>query len=109
MGAETTPSGRTILIVPMLSVTRKLPSGRNARDQGLVSRAVIVSTLISADGFDGGGASVWPGNAGFGFLGVSPAKRLGGLAAAGACGLAEGNIIAANAASVSNGFFMAGV
>jgi len=45
-------------------------------DQGEVSLPVMVSTLIAGDGFDGGGAPVWPGNAGFGLCGRSPANRL---------------------------------
>jgi hypothetical protein len=32
----------------------------------------MISTLTGGDGFDGAGASVWPGNAGFGFLARSP-------------------------------------
>jgi hypothetical protein len=44
-------------------------------DHALFSLPVIVSTVTGGDGFDGGGASVCPGNAGFGFLGTSPAKR----------------------------------
>jgi len=62
-------------MVPALSVTRKLPSGRNAMDHALFSLPVTVSTVTGGDGFDGGGASVCPGNAGFGFRGTSPAKR----------------------------------
>jgi hypothetical protein len=74
-------------MVPMLSVTRKLPSGRSAMDHGVVSLEVIVSTAICGEGFAGGGAPVWPGNAGFGFLGTSPAKGFG------ACACAHGNIM----------------
>jgi hypothetical protein len=62
----------TIRMLPMLSVTRKLPSGKSAIDQGEVSLAVMISTLTGGDGFDGAGASVWPGKAGFGFLATSP-------------------------------------
>jgi hypothetical protein len=53
-----------------------LPSGRNAIDQGLVSLVVMVSTVTGGEGFEGAGAPVWPGKAGFGFLGTSPAKGL---------------------------------
>jgi hypothetical protein len=42
--------------------------------KGLVSLPVIVCTVICGDGFEGGGASVCPGNAGFGFRGTAPAK-----------------------------------
>src|SRR5581483_4215763 len=66
IGADTTPSGRTMRISPRLSVTRKLPSGRNANDQGLVSLVVMVSTTSFGDAFDGAGAFVCPGNAGCG-------------------------------------------
>jgi hypothetical protein len=45
-------------MVPILSVTRKLPSGRNAMDHGVVSLAVIVSTVICGEGLAGGGAFV---------------------------------------------------
>ena len=51
---------------PLLSVTRKFPSGRKASDQGEFSLAVMVSTLSAGETFDGGGAFVWPGNAGLG-------------------------------------------
>src|SRR5213593_2968400 len=66
IGAETTPSGLMVRIAPLLSVTRKLPSGKKANDHGPLSRAVIVCTEKAAEGFAGGGASVWPANAGFG-------------------------------------------
>ncbi len=42
MGADTTPSGRTIRIVPMPSVTNKFPSARNASDHGPLSRLMMV-------------------------------------------------------------------
>src|SRR6516225_9916476 len=58
---------------PLLSVTRKFPSGRKASDHGEFSLAVMVSTLIAGDAFAGGGALVWPGNAGLG-CGVLPAN-----------------------------------
>src|ERR1700704_1717637 len=63
-GADTTPSGRTIRIVPALSVTRKLPSGRNATHHGPLSLVVTVSMVNAGDGVAGGGALVCPGNAG---------------------------------------------
>ncbi len=59
-GADTTPSGRTIRIVPLASVMRKLPLGRNAMLHGPLSRLVTVSTVNAADGFDGAGAFVCP-------------------------------------------------
>src|SRR5438105_1791610 len=74
MGADTTPSGRIVRMVPVLSVTRKLPSGRKARDQGAFSRAVSVSTATWGEGLGGAGASLWPGNAGRGFGGL-PVNR----------------------------------
>jgi hypothetical protein len=53
-------------MLPALSVTRKFPSGKKATDQGLVSLEVTVVTSNFGEGLDGGGASVCPGNAGFG-------------------------------------------
>jgi hypothetical protein len=60
---------------PMLSVTRKFPSGSSATDQGLVSRLVMLSIFGIGEGLDGFGASVWPAKAGFGLRGASPEKR----------------------------------
>src|SRR5262252_7027624 len=80
MGVSTTPSRRTIRIVPALSVTRKFPSGKKAIDQGEFRRAVIVSTFTGAEGFAGGGASVWPAKAGLGF---GPCQAKGDWARAG--------------------------
>src|SRR5262249_22188554 len=71
MGADTTPSGRTVRIVPLFSVTRKLPSGRNWSPQGAFRRFVIVSTVNFGDGFDGAGASVCPAKAGLGLGAVA--------------------------------------
>ena len=70
MGADTTPSGRTMRMVPMPSVTRKLPSGRNTSDHAPPILAVMVSTVNAGEGFVGAGAVVWPGKAGLGW-GVS--------------------------------------
>jgi hypothetical protein len=53
IGFETTPSRRTVRIVPVPSVTRKLPSGRNAIDHGPLSRVVIVSTFSAGEGVEG--------------------------------------------------------
>jgi len=40
-----------IRIAPTLSLTRKLPSWRNATHHGLLSRLVIVSIVKGGDGF----------------------------------------------------------
>src|SRR6185369_1443388 len=69
-GAETTPSRRTIRMVPPLSVTRKLPSGRKASENGELRRLVMVSTFSAGEGFAGFGASVCLGKAGFGLGGL---------------------------------------
>src|SRR5262245_19405809 len=53
-------------MVPPPCVIRKLPSGRKAMAHAPVSPVAIVSTLNGGDGFDGAGASVWPGKAGVG-------------------------------------------
>jgi hypothetical protein len=58
MGPDTTPSGLTVRMVPLFSVTRKLPSGRKASDQGAFNLAVMVSIVNFGDGFAGAGASV---------------------------------------------------
>ena len=66
-GAETDPlSGRTMRIVPLFCVTSRAPFGRIANAQAPVSPPATVCTLIGAEGFAGGGASVWPAKAGFG-------------------------------------------
>src|SRR5678816_2588371 len=65
-GADTTPSGLTIRIVPAFCVTRILPSGRNAIAHAPVSPPAIVCVANGGDGFAGRGASVWPANAGLG-------------------------------------------
>src|SRR5688572_2883303 len=52
-------------MVPPFSVTRKVPSGRNASDQGEVNRSVTICVWNGAEA-GGAGASVCPVNAGLG-------------------------------------------
>src|SRR5262245_39253411 len=73
MGADTDPSAFTRRIEPPFSVTRNVPSGRKAIDHGAFRRSVNICVSNGADG-GGAGASVCPGNAGFG-LGDCWAKR----------------------------------
>src|SRR6266404_6649687 len=66
-GAEMDPSGRTMRMLPEFSVTRKLPSGRKEIDHAPLKPVAMVCTLTGGEALAGGGASVWPANAGFGF------------------------------------------
>src|SRR5215475_3890662 len=65
MGADTDPSAFTTRIDPPFSVTRKVPSGRNASDHGALRRSVTICVWNGAEGC-GAGAFVCPGNAGLG-------------------------------------------
>src|SRR5215468_3118163 len=65
IGSDTLPSGVTVRRLPRRSLIRNLPSGRNAIAHGPVSLSVIVSVRY-LDFCFGGGAWVWPANAGFG-------------------------------------------
>src|SRR5215475_1092475 len=65
MGADTEPSAFATRIVPPFSVTRKVPSGRNASDHGEFKRSVKICVWKGGEG-GGAGAFVCPGNAGFG-------------------------------------------
>src|SRR5437773_11898770 len=73
-GADTTPSGLTIRIIPAFWVTSRLPSGKNAKAQAPWSPSATCWTTKGDDGLAGRGASVWPGNAGFG-LGLCAATN----------------------------------
>src|SRR5215471_9148277 len=66
IGSDTLPSGVTVRRLPRRSLIRNLPSGRNAIAHGPVSLSVIVSVRY-VDFCFGGGACVWPANAGFGW------------------------------------------
>jgi len=57
-------------MVPPLSVTRNVPSGRKASENGELRRVVMVSTLSAGEGFAGLGASVCLGKAGLGLGGL---------------------------------------
>src|SRR5678816_1809848 len=75
-GADTTPSGLTIRMVPAFCVTSRLPSGRNAIAHAPVSPVAIVCVLNGDDALAGRGASVCPGKAGLGSGDCAPTIAL---------------------------------